>query len=208
MRRTSCPSNCSLPDQRVPAAVELELHEVRGIDELRLRGLLDERVHAAAGVRRSRRGLGSRAGGAGRLGLLRPSSALFLSRAFCRFKKLSSYFLRSSSPILTPSAVSGLCTKKPSRMNHWYSRRWPHIGMPPEAADFDLFRSSRMYCWSFFQFSSRRSSTSFMKVFRSAWVSSGAHHPPRLTRRCRRRSPWRRANNRSHMDGPPAGNEG
>src|SRR5688572_10201838 len=55
----------------------------------------------------------------------------------------------------------------PSRMNHVYSRRMPQSGKPPGPVRSNPSFSSRTYCWSFFQLSSRRASTFAMNASRS-----------------------------------------
>ena len=61
----------------------------------------------------------------------------------------------------------GLRTKKPSRMNQVYSRRSPQIGTRCGPRISNCSRSSKMYCCSFFQLSSRLATTCFMKASRS-----------------------------------------
>ena len=94
------------------------------------------------------------------------------SRRFCRSRNSVSYLRRSSSPIATPLNLTGLRTKYPSRMYHVYSRSSPHIGWRFGPRSSICSCSSRMYCCSFFQLSSRRASTCFMKASRSVWAET------------------------------------
>src|SRR5262245_34815072 len=71
--------------------------------------------------------------------------------------------------MVTPFALSGLRTKYPSLMNHVYSRRSPQIGSCEGPRTWICSVSSRMYCCSFFQFSSRLATTFCMKASRSLW---------------------------------------
>ena len=93
------------------------------------------------------------------------------SRVVSRFSHSSSAFRRSASDNATPLALTGLRTKMPLRMNHEYSRRMPHSGRPPGPVRSKASFSSRTYCWSFFQLSSRRASTRSMKASRSDWAA-------------------------------------
>src|SRR5688572_13052482 len=61
----------------------------------------------------------------------------------------------------------------PSRMNHVYSRRMPQSGKPPGPVRSKPSFSSRTYCWSFFQLSSRRASTFAMNASRSDCAFTG-----------------------------------
>src|SRR5438067_11557401 len=88
--------------------------------------------------------------------------------------------------MVTPLAFSGLLTKNPSRMYQVYSRRSPQIGTRPVPRNSICSRSSRMYCWSFFQLSSRRATTSFMNASRSVWAWAGTAAPPRASATIRR----------------------
>src|SRR5678816_676254 len=56
-------------------------------------------------------------------------------------------------------------------MNQLYSRRSPQTGTCDGPRTSTASRSSRMYCCSFFQFSSRFASTCFMKSSRSDWTA-------------------------------------
>ena len=82
------------------------------------------------------------------------------SRAFSCFRKSASYFRRSLSLTAAPFTLSGLRTKNPSRMYQVYSRCSPQSGTCAGPRSSTRSRSSRMYCWSFFQLSSRRARTS------------------------------------------------
>src|SRR5687767_9035074 len=46
----------------------------------------------------------------------------------------------------------------------------PHSGKPPGPVRSNFSSSSRTYCWSFFQLSSRRASTFSMNASRSDWA--------------------------------------
>src|SRR5688572_8885319 len=90
------------------------------------------------------------------------------SRDFVRRRKFSSYRSRSASLMSTPLKRTGLLTKNPSRGYHMYSRSAPHKSMSNGPRSSARSFSSRMYCWTFFQFSSRRVSTCAMKASSSA----------------------------------------
>src|SRR5688572_14500703 len=103
------------------------------------------------------------------------------SRLFVRFRKFCSYFSRSLSPIVTPLKRTGLRTKNPSRGYHKYSRLAPHRSISPGPRNSTRSSSSRMYCCTFFQFSSRRTSTCAIKASSSAvaWAKVGVTVSPR-----------------------------
>src|SRR5258706_830502 len=101
-----------------------------------------------------------------------PPRGARLSRSCACFRYAASKVRRSASPIVTPLNRVGLRTKKPSRMYQVYSRRSPQIGTRFGPRISSCSRSSKMYCCSFFQLSSRLATTCFMKASRS--FSAGA----------------------------------